>query len=34
MGTKLGLNYANLYVGFVEKQIFEQYTYPTPDLPW
>ena len=24
-------NYANLYVGFVEKQIFEQCTDPTPD---
>ncbi len=26
MGTKMGPN-----VGFVEKQIFEQYTDPTPD---
>ena len=24
-------NYANLFVGFVEKQIFEQYTDPIPD---
>ncbi len=27
----MGPNYANLFVGFVEKQIFEQYTDPTPD---
>ena len=31
MGTKMGPNYANLFVGFVEKQIFEQYTDPIPD---
>ena len=31
MGTKMGPNYANLFVGFVEKQIFEQYTDPTSD---
>ena len=31
MGTKMGPNYANLFVGFVEKQIFEQYTGPMPD---
>ncbi len=31
MGTKMGPNYANLFVGFAEKQIFEQYTDPTPD---
>ena len=31
MGTKMGPNYANLFVGFVEKQIFEQYIDPTPD---
>ena len=31
MGTKMGPNYANLFVGFVEKQIFQQYTDPTPD---
>ena len=31
MGTKMGRNYANLFVGFVEKQIFEQYTDPIPD---
>ena len=29
--TKMGPNYANLFVGFVEKQIFEQYTDPIPD---
>jgi hypothetical protein len=28
MGTKMGPNYANLFVDFVEKQIFEQYTDP------
>ena len=27
-GTKMDPNYANLSVGFVEKQIFEQYTDP------
>ncbi len=27
----MGPNYANLFVGFVEKQIFEQYTDPTPE---
>ena len=26
MGTKMGPNYVNLCVGFVEKQIFEQYS--------
>ena len=31
MGTKMGPNYANSFVGFVEKQIFEQYTDPIPD---
>ncbi len=31
MGTKMGPNYANLFVGFVEKQISEQHTDPTPD---
>ena len=35
LGTKMGPNYANLFVGFVEKQIFEQYTDPTYTwLPW
>ena len=32
MGTKMGPNYANLFVGFVENQIFEQYTNPIPDF--
>ena len=31
MRTKMGPNYANLFVGFVEKQTFEQYTDPIPD---
>ena len=31
MGTKIGPNYANLFVGFVKKQIFEQYTDAIPD---
>ena len=31
MGTKMGPNYANLFVGFAEKQIFEQYIDPIPD---
>ena len=32
MGTKVGPNYANVFVGFVEKlQIFEHYTGPSPD---
>ena len=31
MGTKIGPNYANFFVGFVEKQIYKQYTRPSPD---
>ena len=31
MGTKMGPNYANLFVDFVENQIFKQYTDPIPD---
>jgi hypothetical protein len=31
MGIKMGPNYANLLVGFVKKQIFEQYTDAIPD---
>ena len=31
IGTKIGPNYANLFVDFVEKQIFEQYIDPIPD---
>ena len=32
MGTKMGPSYANLFVGHVEQQIFEQYTGPIPDF--
>ena len=32
MGTKMGLSYANLLVGYVEKRILEQYTGPIPDF--
>ena len=28
----MGLSYANLFVGYVEKHIFEQYTGPIPDF--
>ena len=28
MGTKMGPSYANLFVGYVEEQIFKQYTDP------
>ncbi len=31
MRTKIGPNYRNLFVVFLEKQIFEQYIDPTPD---
>jgi hypothetical protein len=31
MGTKMGTNYANWFVGFVKEQIFEQHTCPVPD---
>ena len=34
MGTKMGPSYANLFVGYVEQQIFEQYTGPIPDFFW
>ena len=30
MGTKMGPSYANLFVGYVEKRIFEQHTGPIP----
>ena len=30
MGTKIGPSYANLFVGYVEQQTFEQYTGPIP----
>ena len=32
MGTKMGPNYANLFLGYVEKQFFETYQGPKPDL--
>ena len=32
MGTKMGPNYANLFVGFIEEQIFTQYSGPLPEL--
>ena len=32
MGTKMGPTYANLFVGYVEQQIFERYTGPIPDF--
>ena len=32
MGTKMGPNYANLFVGYVEKQIFKCYTGLLPDF--
>ena len=32
MGTKMGPNYANLFVGYVEEQIFNQFDGPKPDL--
>ena len=32
MGTKMGPSYANLFVGFIEKLIFEQYSGPKPEF--
>ena len=32
MGTKMGPNYANLFVGYVEEQIFDQFDGPVPEL--
>ena len=32
MGTKMRPNYANLFVGYVEKQIFNQFDGPKPEL--
>ena len=32
MGTRMGPNYANLFVGYVEAQIFSQYPGPLPEL--
>ena len=31
IGSKIGPNYANLFVGYVEEQIFNQFDGPTPD---
>ena len=31
-GTKMGPNYANLFVGYVEEQIFNQFDGPKPEL--
>ena len=32
MGTKMGPNYANLFVGYVEERIFDQFDGPVPEL--
>ena len=32
MGSKLGLNYACLFVGYVKAQMFRNYTGIKPDL--
>ena len=32
MGTKMGPSYANLFVEFIEKLIFEQYSGPKPEF--
>ena len=32
MGTKMGPNYANLFVGYVEEQILNQFDGPKPEL--
>ena len=32
MGTKMGPSYANLFVGYVEHKIFNQYNGPKPEL--
>ena len=32
MGTKMGPNYANLFAGYVEEQIFNQFNSPKPEL--
>jgi len=31
IGTKMGPSYANLFVGFVERQFFSQYNGPKPE---
>ena len=32
MGTRMGPSYANLFVGYVEHQFFNQYNSPKPEL--
>ena len=32
MGTRMGPSYANLFVGYVEHQFFNQYDGPKPEL--
>ena len=32
MGTKMGPSYANLFVGYIEHKIFNQYNGPKPEL--
>ena len=32
MGTKMGPSYANLFVGYIEHQFFNQYNSPKLDL--
>ena len=32
MGTKMGPIYANLFVGYIENLIFQQYTGPKPEF--
>ena len=31
MGTKMGPSYANLFVGYLKRQFFNQYDGPQPD---
>ena len=32
MGTKIGPSYANLFVGYIKHQFFNQYNGPKPEL--
>ena len=32
MGIRMGSNYANLFVGYIEKQIFDRFNGPRPEL--
>ena len=32
MGTKMGPSYANLFVGYIEHEFFNQYNGPKPEL--